>query len=563
MLGLLLSQLIITVVCFLTGCVFYEGPLKPGNRSSFAKPFFFYLITGLIVLTLIAQLIVLFTGVDKAVFLAIVSVLAVVIWLCKIKPPDVTRFLKQKLGALSPLQWLVLGSGWFVILLINAGPTMMDDTESYHIQMIKWTHEFGTVPGIVNLHERYGFNSSWFSSVGLFLNLNNSIRSYTVLNGVVSLWFLAYLVKEIGYTISKKKSPVLPFLVVLIFCLFSWPMIRGNAATANYDFITTFIVFVLFANNFHAKQDEQHDYLEWMIWPAYLFTVRIINYPMLLLSVFAFIRLLMRRDRKTIAGGIVIATLLVAPFIIRNIIVGGYPFYPATQFDFFDVDWKPDGEMITRLKDFIKYYNRVNVSIMALDQTRQLEFPNWIPYWFKHLLPYDTPLIVASILGLLSYPLLLIKYANKSSVNERIFVIVILAQLISWFAIAPDPRFVYGPLLCCCFLPMHLAGSGFESGKAKIVIKYVMLAISISLLAYGVSKIYRDARYRNILKPRPLPAPALKTFTIDGIEMYVPEKIPGNWNRRCYDTQLPCLYSIDPRLRARGKNMRDGFRLEN
>lgn len=563
MLALLLSQLIITVVCLIAGCIFYEGALKPRNRSSFAKPFFFYLITGFIVLTLLAQIIVLFTGVNKTVFLAIVTTLAVAILLFKVKLVDITRFLKQELGTLSKLQWLVLGSGWFVILLINAGPTMMDDTESYHIQMIKWIREFGTVPGIVNLHERYGFNSSWFSSVGLFLNLNNNIRSYTVLNGVVSLWFLAYLVTEIGNSISKKKSPVLPFLVVLIFCLFSWPMIRGNAATANYDFITTFIVFVLFANTFNSKQDQQHDYLEWLIWPAYLFTVRIINYPMLLLSVFAFIRLLKLRKRRTVAGGVVIAAFLIAPFIIRNIVVAGYPFYPATQFDFFDVDWKPDGEMITRLKDFIRYYNRVNVSIMALDQTRQLEFPNWITYWFKYLLPYDKPLVVASLLGMLSYPLLLIKKFNKPSADERIFVIVILIQLISWFAIAPDPRFVYGPLLCCCFLPMHVAGSSFETGKAKIVIRYVMLTISISLLAYGASKIYRDDRYRNILKPRPLPAPALESFTIDGIEIYVPEKIPGNWNRRCYDTQLPCLYFIDPRLRARGKSIRDGFRLEN
>ena len=67
-----------------------------------------------------------------------------------------------------------------MILVMNAGPTIMDDTDSYHIQMIKWARDYGSVPGIANLHLRYGFNSSWFISVALLSPAIKGVNSYLV-----------------------------------------------------------------------------------------------------------------------------------------------------------------------------------------------------------------------------------------------------------------------------------------------------------------------------------------------------------------------------------------------
>jgi hypothetical protein len=49
---------------------------------------------------------------------------------------------------------------------------------------------------------------------------------------------------------------------------------------------------------------------------------------------------------------------------------------------------------------------------------------------------------------------------------------------------------------------------------------------------------------------------------IDGITFRIPGSMNNNWNARCYGTDLPCLYKIDPRLKLRGKNIHSGFRLE-
>ena len=79
---------------------------------------------------------------------------------------------------------------------------------------------------------------------------------------------------------------------------------------------------------------------------------------------------------------------------------------------------------------------------------------------------------------------------------------------------------------------------------------------------YLVSKPLKQTEYRNWISPLQLPQPPVKEFVIDGITFRIPLSINNNWNARCYGTQLPCLYEIDPRLRLRGKTISNGFHLE-
>src|SRR5204862_1114761 len=167
---------------------------------------------------------------------------------------------------------------WILILLINAGPTMMDDTETYHIQSIKWIKEYGSVPGLVNLHERFGFNSSWFSSVALFSFSSKTTGGFTVLNSVISVWLCYWFIGKINqFQKENNTKAVFAILSVFIVSLAIWPLVRGNAATTNYDFITTSIVLILSTEVFFNEKISPQ--IELIIWPAYLFTVRLINFP--------------------------------------------------------------------------------------------------------------------------------------------------------------------------------------------------------------------------------------------------------------------------------------------
>jgi hypothetical protein len=98
-------------------------------------------------------------------------------------------------------------------------------------------------------------------------------------------------------------------------------------------------------------------------------------------------------------------------------------------------------------------------------------------------------------------------------------------------------------------------------GPKKWIAGLALAFVSILVTGYTIQKIVTDNRYRNWVVPRELPVPSFRAVTVGEIEMHIPERILDNWNPRCYDIALPCLYKLDPRLEARGKSLRQGFRI--
>src|SRR5688572_2891322 len=547
MLSLLIAHIIITVCCYWSGFLFYKF-LPVTNKP---RPAIYYLLSGLILLTAFTQIIVLFYPITIYTRLGIAGLLII---LSFYKREKIKVFI-PKIKFSAPLVLFVIV--WVVILLINAGPTIMDDTDSYHIQSIKWIREWGSVPGLVNLHERFGFNSSWFSSVALFSFLPATTGGFTALNGVLSVWLCFWLISTFSSQKSENKRAAFSILVIFIGGLIFWPLLRGNAATANYDFITTCVVLVLFIEIFLSKEFSPS--VEWIIWPVYLFTVRIVNFPLLILCLLAFVYYFSQKNSKTIFLPVVYCFLLIVPFIIRNVIIAGYPFYPATFFDFTNVDWKPDPRLTETLLEYIKYYNRVSTTYLEIEQTKALG-ADWIPSWFRYLFLFDKIIVVGGLAGIVSS---LPKLFVSKDKPRTLLIIIALAWLICWFFISPDPRFVYGVLLFGIFLLVyHLT---YFNRNAQII-KIAMNGLIIILIGwsayYFVSKLSKQKEYANWVKPAQLPQPPVKELMIGEMILRIPESINNNWNARCYGTEIPCLYKIHPGLRPRGKNIQNGFRLE-
>lgn len=401
MLAILISHIIITACCLWSGFLFYRVFSSSQKQVSLIQ----YAFSGLILLTGITQVAVIFTPADG---FYTGSLILLLVLLVLIRKQDFKKFLSlihEQLTAVPLLSKLFFLLLWLMILIINSGPVMMDDTESYHIQMIKWIQEYGTVPGIANLHERFGFNSSWFSSVAIFTSLPGKMDLFTVLNGVLSVWFCFYVIAALSrLKIENRTAPALSLLAVMVIALVCWPMIRGNAATANYDFIATLIIVVLFTETFFANDPEKKNQpgIEWLVWPVYLFTVRITNYPFLLLSLFSFLYIYKYQKPARVILLIGFCFLLVVPFLFRNFMISGYIFYPSAYFDWFPADWKADPGMMERLVEYIRYYNRVPTTFQDIDVTQSLGATGWIPEWFRYLYPYDKIIVIPGVIGLVA-----------------------------------------------------------------------------------------------------------------------------------------------------------------
>jgi hypothetical protein len=406
---------------------------------------------------------------------------------------------------------------------------------------------------------RFGFNSSWFSSIALLSYPISGLNSYISLNGLLSVWFCYFLLEKTfefagSGEAGEMRNGAIGCLSILFLCLLNWPMIRGSACSANYDFINCFCIVVLFVDLYDKKDDAP---VEWLIWPVYLFTVRMMNFPILILSLVFVIQTLRSFSFRKLVILFSFIAFVIIPFLVRNIILSGYAFFPVYQIDFFSPDWKADKTKLIEISNYIKYFNRVNPMFQPLSVTEKLNFPNWVSNWYKYLFRFDKIILSFSAIG---YAVILLSQKKVTTFLFNVFLFVMLFQIVAWFFIGPDPRFVYGPLVFGIFAAIISFPSIKES--SAVIMKYSLLLTSLFVLIYGASKVVQYNEYRNYLIPRSLPVPAVQTVQVGQIQMYIPEKILNNWNPRCYDIQLPCLYKKDTRLEARGGKIADGFRLK-
>jgi len=387
----------------------------------------------------------------------------------------------------------------------------------------------------------------------------HGLNSYLSLNGLLSFWFCYFILEKFFVflrkdSLNKSLNQSLGCLVILILTLINWPMIRGCATSANYDFITTCCIIVLFLD---LVEDSFDPGIEWLIWPVYLFTVRMMNFPLLLLCLFYFWKVIKPFRAGHFIISVSIALFLIVPFLARNVILSGYVFFPAYQLDFFSFDWKADKSLLIGISEYIKYFNRVNAGFRPLAETSQLHFPQWIGSWFTYLFRFDKLMTVLSSFG---YLFILIRVVKDFSYHQRIFLAVMVIQLICWFFIAPDPRFAQGCMLFGIYMAIQY--TAFFRVSLKRLLRFSLGLVTGLVLIYTINKMVGDADYRNLLIPHRLPVPPVKTIVLDHIELHIPSKILNNWNPRCYDAALPCLYKLDPRVEARGKGIADGFRLK-
>src|SRR5262249_44212825 len=102
-------------------------------------------------------------------------------------------FLRQDNFSFNWVYSAFLFVGLIVFLLLSSLQPVNGDTQLYHLQVIRWQHEYGTVRGIVNLYPRLGLNSNWLNLVSCFYLPFLKDENFTYLNGSFVSWFFIWL----------------------------------------------------------------------------------------------------------------------------------------------------------------------------------------------------------------------------------------------------------------------------------------------------------------------------------------------------------------------------------
>src|SRR5205823_2818196 len=106
---------------------------------------------------------------------------------------------------------------------------------------------------------------------------------------------------------------------------------------------------------------------------------------------------------------------------------------------------------------------------------------------------------------------------------SRFLVVVLFLHLLSWFFIAPDPRFVYGNLLCGCFLLFSPYPKRPVFYYTKVHANYLFMLLMGFVFVYTLFKVKQDKNYQNLVVPYVIPQPPTKKVILGALILNIPE----------------------------------------
>jgi hypothetical protein len=449
-----------------------------------------------------------------------------------------------------------------VFLLLSSLRPVNGDTQLYHLQVIRWQHEYGSVPGIVNLYPRLGLNSNWLNLISWFYLPFLKNENFTYLNATFVTWFFIWLFsawyfhfKQIGL---RKSSAVLAlfYFLFLIYGLFDWQLFRDGANSTNFDFPVNAFLFIIFS---------------YFIEIAVNGTARSFSLPLLLFcfalvafkfsGVFIFILLVyylfsLGRFSNWVKTA-VIGLLFLVPVVLRNYVITGYPFFPET-FRISTPDWQFPIAMAQKFYSQIllsnKFYNH-RLSFALRHHTAPLD---WIPYWWQGILLKHKVILVLALASVTFFFTKLPTVADYSRLRHLI--IVLMLMIAGWFFTAPDPgRFGYGILLTTAFLFLSVLASRVFHPN---IYRGILIITTITMCYYAFNK-SRGLHFSEYWKtPVSNQTPAYSIMKSGTIDLHLPNKLDDNSDYRCYFTPLPCITQDNPYLEPRGKTINKGFRMK-
>jgi len=569
MLQQLFHTLLVSFTCLIWGLplLFLNSKFKFKDNfwfTSFTSLLAFLFFSGCITIGILSSWFVLFLPL-KFLNLAILTVILFLVFLIT-KREDLSIILvnikKTKnnipvsavfYSLISLILFLGLGS----ILPVN------HDTQIYHYQIIKWQETYGTVPGIANLLPRFGQGSNWFNLISFFNLPFLKNDNYTALNISFVSWSFIWLLSKwnFHYQLSKNNvsNRILAFYYFLLFVFFmaDWQLFRDAANSTNYDFeVTTFLILIfsfLFETSFKEKKENNFSPI------LILFALSVISFKFsgvfILLFIIYYLIINYKFSRWILTA--LAGTIIILPILIRNYITSGYPLFPF-PYSISNPDWQLPYELANGNYYYILDYNRFFNYWMLIGKIPDTPF-NWVPYWFKGILIQHK---VVLILALSSTFLFFLKLNYIFEPKKlRHLLILLLIMIAGWFFSAPDPaRFGYGFLLPAAFISLSIAFSKYLPIKFYNLLIIVMI-IAVSFYSFKkINPVFQNPE--RMVYPESAVKPALSSALINGINFNIPKIINGNWDHRCYNTDLPCLPGWNPFIKPRGNSLKDGFRME-
>jgi len=452
------------------------------------------------------------------------------------------------------------------LLLLCLKSTITYDDGLYYTQTMLWNKEFGTVPGLGNLHSRLGFNSTFLLLSTLFYN-PKYFPLYFPLNSLIVLFINIWIIGKISNGNSLINRIIL--LIILTFSLYYYfPYINSLSTDVLPNFL---IIYILL--RFLTEKETKNKGLFFVFIPVLCITFKLSSLPICIVSVYFLFQYFRNKKYKELGISLLLGSLIIIPWCIRFIMLTGYLIYPFPQIDIFTFDWKMPVEMVETERIIIHAWAKLpNV---PLEQALSIPFDKWIAQWFSsHSFLIKTALILFTL-----SPVIFVIRSKRLCINKRIILVWLTAlagSLLNFFT-APDFRFSFGFVMITAFcLYYSFNNSSYPKANRKILFYTVTILCGCFFIKKSIDTlIHNDKTEISFLyKPSTFyfgnndqDSKAYK-YLIGNTLIYSTNPIGENpvicyeiCNNRCFDHELPCTPYLNPNLELRGQSLKDGFRI--
>ena len=488
------------------------------------------IVTGLVTLTVYAEVFSIFYKVGAVCHILMLVLLAIGVYFYR---PELLDFFKM-------LKDVCLRSGRNLlivyVLVILAGAffssngTFHTDTGIYHAQAIRMLEEYGVLKGLGNLQLHFAYNSSYLPLCALFTMsfiLPFPLHSMT---GFFMVLFSCYAVSGLAkWKEHEHHGGDLARVAILVYALTNMTGLQSPATDYGTMFFTLYIMccWIAYAQESGAEDDRDKIALYGYLAVLSIFAVsmKLSAALLILLAIFPAILLVKKKMFKEFGIFLLIGFLSFLPYMIRNVILSGWLFYPVASIDLFNVVWKIPAEYMKVDSDQIKVWGRCLYDITRINDG----VTTWFPIWWAEKQHYEVMLIYSQFVGavILVITSILRLRDKKIDLAMVIFYLTIIANMVLWFFTAPFIRYGLAFLL---LLPLCAFGDMFEYivRKKSIVLGLVASLVLINFCSWIDDYFMDDMVFvkHNIMEghyivPVPFDEGNMTAVDMDGLTVYV------------------------------------------
>ncbi|MFI5185554.1 MAG: LIC_10190 family membrane protein [Chitinophagales bacterium] len=527
--------------------------------------FSFICLLGLSGITVFASFLSLFIPVGGWLFQVILLLSTIIFFLLK-TTGSFFAGLKKQLKSLHPVLIFLFCCCVVMLLVMSTWTINHPDTLAYHAQTIQWIEKYKAVPGIANLHIRYGYQGLWFVSCAIFSFRFINLDALTFINSTILVWYFFFIIQKIHENILPGKNKIVAFLwlVLAAISILSYTQVRLTATSASPDFIASLFVWSAFFLLLEKKTTDQQN-IQWILiilFSSFAITLKLSVLPIMLTVLYAAYKLIQKKQIRSLVISCIIFILIFSSYLVRNVISSGYPLFPSPYPDIVNVDWKVDKTETKLERDYIKAYARspVDHTEEKIRNKLTMKFNEWIPVWWTNQSVADK---ISILLAVLAFVLLLIniKMIANSGENIKCALVISIAGCIFWFTQAPDPRFGFGFIISFPAIVMSMVLPRFlKTGKLlpKKILIVCSLIFSLIIAAYNFYRFKNFFTFQQIVQPLGITKIPFKTIQCNGIDFRIPLQ-----NGACGTTGIPCVYDDCKEFMPRGNKIVDGFKGRN